>query len=246
MIDLDNIYLNTFVYGFLFYGLRYLLFAGLAYLLTQQTESVQFGRPHITPPVNFSYAPHIRRELLQALKTTVIFALIYCLLAGMDWLKYSQIYTDLNQYPIWWLGISVLLTIFLHDTFFYWLHRALHTKWLYPLHRTHHLSCYPTPFTSYSFSSGEAFFEALIVVAIIYLIPLHPLAFLIFQTISTAYNVYGHCSRELMPLALSNSRLGNWANTASLHAYHHRTGQGNYSFYFTVWDRLMGTLRNSL
>ena len=41
----------------------------------------------------------------------------------------------------------------------------------------------------------EAVGEALIVTAIIYLVPVHPLAFVIFQTISTAYNVYGHCGR---------------------------------------------------
>ena len=243
MTDLTNSYLTTFVYGFTFYGLRYLLFAGFAFAFTQQNRFFHFGRPHLSPPHNFSYAPHIRRELRQAGITTMVFALIYSLLTGLDWLKYSQIYTEIDQYPIWWLGISVLLSILLHDTFFYWMHRALHTKSLYPLHKTHHLSCYPTPFTAYSFSTGEAFFEALIVVAIIYLIPLHPLAFLIFQTVSTAYNVYGHCSRELMPAAVANSHLGKLLNTASLHALHHRTARGNYSFYFSIWDRLMGTLR---
>ena len=46
--------------------------------------------------------------------------------------------------------------------------------------------------------------EALIVTAIIYLVPVHPLAFVIFQTISTAYNVYGHCGREFWPRGMAS------------------------------------------
>jgi sterol desaturase/sphingolipid hydroxylase (fatty acid hydroxylase superfamily) len=133
--------------------------------------------------------------------------------------------------------------VLLHDTFFYWLHRAMHTRLLFErVHRLHHESLYPTAFAAYSFSWIEATAEALIVTAIMYIIPAHPLALLIFQTISTAYNVYGHCGREFYPQGMDHHWLGRWLNTSTLHAHHHHRGRGNYSFYFTFWDRLMGTL----
>jgi sterol desaturase/sphingolipid hydroxylase (fatty acid hydroxylase superfamily) len=33
-------------------------------------------------------------------------------------------------------------------------------------------------------------------------------------------------------------------NTSVAHNMHHRYFKGNYGLYFTIWDRLMGTLRN--
>jgi len=87
----------------------------------------------------------------------------------------------------------------------------------------------------------EAVGEALIVVAILYIIPVHPLAFLIFQTFSTAYNVYGHCGREFYPAGMPSHWLGRWLNTSTAHAVHHSAGHYNYSFYFMFWDRLMKT-----
>jgi lathosterol oxidase len=101
---------------------------------------------------------------------------------------------------------------------------------------------YPTAFTAYSFSFGEAFAEALIVTLIVYIIPVHPLAILIFQTFSTAYNIYGHCGREFFPQHAESHWLAKWFNTSTLHAHHHRHGHGNYGFYFSFWDRLMRTL----
>lgn len=135
--------------------------------------------------------------------------------------------------------------MFLFDTLFYWCHRLLHTKYFYPIHKLHHLSVYPTPFTAYSFQMGETFIEAILMVTIIFIIPIHFKAFLIYQTVSIAYNVYGHSSREFMPMMIMNNKFGKYLNTASLHAHHHYTEQSNYSFYFTFWDRLMGTLSHT-
>ena len=105
----------------------------------------------------------------------------------------------------------------------------------------HHRSLYPTSFAAYSFHPSEALAEALIVTAIIFVLPVHPLAFLIFQTISTAYNVYGHCGREFYPAGTASHWLGRWLNTAGAHAAHHVHNRGNYGLYFLFWDRLMGS-----
>jgi hypothetical protein len=126
-----------------------------------------------------------------------------------------------------WFATSVVLMLVLHDTFFYWLHRLMHTRALFArTHLLHHRSIHPTAYAAYSFSAAEALGEALIVVAIIFIVPQHPLAFLLFQSLSTAYNVYGHCGRELYPPGMDRHWLGRWLNTASLHAHHHRWGRG--------------------
>ena len=174
--------------------------------------------------------------------TLLVFAAVSSLLISFDLIKYTQIYKDFNHYPVWWFVLSIIFALLLFDTFFYWAHRLLHTKLFYPLHKLHHLSVYSTPFTSYSFFFGESFLYALIVVAIIFILPIHPVALFIYQSLSVASAIYGHSSREIMPTVVLNSWFGQQLNTASLHAYHHYTEQSNYSAFFNIWDKWMGTL----
>lgn len=110
------------------------------------------------------------------------------------------------------------------------------------MHQLHHRSVYPTAFAAYSFHPTEALVEALIVSVIIFMIPVHPLAFFIFQSFSTAYNVYGHSGREFFPRGMNAHWLGRWVNTSTAHSMHHARGRHNYGLYFTFWDRAMNTL----
>jgi lathosterol oxidase len=84
--------------------------------------------------------------------------------------------------------------------------------------------------------------QALGVVCIIFVVPMHPLALIVFQTISTAVNIYGHSGYELYPPGWSHHALGRWINTSVAHNTHHATARHNYGLYFLWWDRWMGTL----
>jgi len=230
------------LYAFILYGVRFTAFAAIAFTLADPSR-LRMGRTHIARPSTFRPAPHVKRELAYSLLSLLVFALVNGTLYASGLLRQSRLYLTLDAYPLWWFWASIPVMVLLHDTLFYCLHRAMHTKLLFAsMHRLHHRSLCPTAFAAYSFSCYETFAEALIVTAILYLIPVHPLAFFSFQTISTAYNVYGHCGTEFYPQATPRHWLGRWLNTSTLHEHHHRYGHGNYSFYFTVWDRIMGTL----
>ena len=225
------------------YGLRYLLLASLGFGLAQGWWGRPIGRVHIPRPSGAALSPQLRRELGHSALTVLIFGVVNAVLFGTGLVRHSRIYLDLHSHSMAWFATSVVLMLVLHDTFFYWLHRLMHTRALFArTHLLHHRSIHPTAYAAYSFSAAEALGEALIVVAIIFIVPQHPLAFLLFQSLSTAYNVYGHCGRELYPPGMDRHWLGRWLNTASLHAHHHRWGRGNYGLYFTFWDRCMGTL----
>jgi Delta7-sterol 5-desaturase len=235
--------LYPMLFVFLVYGLRYLIFAGALHFLVSDKWKRPLGRTHIPRPAKFDFALHLKRELRYSLTTLLIFALINAVLFGYGLIASSQMYWKVKQFPWWWFWLSIPVMLILHDSFFYWMHRAIHSPRLFhPIHKLHHESLFPTGFAAYSFSLGEAALEALIVTAIIFIIPTHPLAFLIFQTISTAYNVYGHCGRELYPQGMHQHWLGRWINTSTLHAHHHRYAKGNYGLYFTFWDRWLGTI----
>ncbi len=228
------------------YGVRFIAFAALAFFTVDPSRNPDVGYNSMERPAGFDLALNIRRELRQSLVTLCVLTTVFTAFFGYGWLASSQLYHSIDDYPRWWFLASIPVMIFLHDTFFYWLHRTLHTRLLFErFHRPHHASVFTTAFTAYSFGWQEALAEALIVLAIIFIMPIHPAAFVIFQTLSIAYNVYGHCGRELLPQGLRNHWLGRAMNSPTLHSHHHRFSNGNYSFYFTFWDRVMGTLVQS-
>ena len=78
-----------------------------------------------------------------------------------------------------WRGVAYLLACvvaldYLHDTWFYWTHRLLHTRPLYArVHALHHRSTVPTAFTGYSFHVAEAALVFANEVLVCFLLPLH-------------------------------------------------------------------------
>ncbi|MBK7005879.1 MAG: sterol desaturase family protein [Burkholderiales bacterium] len=226
------------------YGGRYLVMALAVSLVARPAADGRgWGRVHHNAPQKFDSQRHIRRELTYSFFTVLIFGMVIATLIGTGWMGSSRFYFQWDSYPAWWFGLSIVVMLLLHDTFFYWIHRVMHWRKLFAvMHKVHHQSVHPTAFAAYSFHPTEALAEALIVTAIIFILPVHPLAFLVFQTLSTAYNVYGHCGREFYPQGMASHRWGRWINTSTAHAAHHGKGRYNYGLYFLFWDRLMGTV----
>jgi Delta7-sterol 5-desaturase len=135
-----------------------------------------------------------------------------------------------------------VLTIFLHDAYFYWTHRLMHARRLFPImHRAHHRSTNPTPWAAYAFHPLEAFVHAGIFPLVIFLYPIHPGAFAIFMIVQIGFNVLGHTGFEIYPHWFLKSWLGKFFNTPTNHSMHHQYFTGNYGLYFNLWDRFMGT-----
>jgi sterol desaturase/sphingolipid hydroxylase (fatty acid hydroxylase superfamily) len=141
-----------------------------------------------------------------------------------------------------WFWASIIITIFLHDTYFYWTHRLMHLPRLFPwMHRSHHRSTNPTPWAAYAFDPLEAVVQGGIFPLVLILYPIPPVAFLLFMAWQITFNVLGHSGFEIYPGWFMDSWLGKFFNTPTNHAMHHQYFRGNYGLYFNVWDRLMGT-----
>jgi uncharacterized protein (DUF2147 family) len=78
---------------------------------------------------------------------------------------------------------------------------------------------------------------------IVFLVPMHPLALMLFLTYMIVRNVVGHLGYEVWPAGFARHRLTRWHLTPTHHDLHHRFGKGNYGFYFSLWDEWMGTSR---
>ncbi len=208
-------FLGPFLNATGIYGIRYVLLAGIAFFAwyaMRREGKLQSAMPR---------GAQIRREIAYSGVSVLVFGLVIGAISGYGIAPYTLVYLDVARYGWAYFWLSIALVILAHDTYFYWTHRLMHTRALFRIfHGVHHLSRNPTPWTAYAFHPLESLVQALGLVLIIFIIPLHPTALLIFHTISTAVNVYGHLGYELYPKGWSQHPLGRWINTSVAHNAH--------------------------
>jgi sterol desaturase/sphingolipid hydroxylase (fatty acid hydroxylase superfamily) len=159
-----------------------------------------------------------------------------------DFKAYTQVYDQITDYPLWWFFAGLPVCLIIHDTYFYWMHRFMHHKTIFPrVHLLHHKSNNPSPWTSYSFHFLEAWLEGGVVIAIVMLMPVHRLTIEMFVLSSFTINVYGHLGYEIAPKWFRRTWLFEVLNTSVHHNLHHHKFKGNYGLYFRIWDRLLKT-----
>ncbi|MGF1549974.1 MAG: sterol desaturase family protein [Sphingomonadaceae bacterium] len=185
----------------------------------------------------------IGREIRWSLVSAAIYGIPAGLLAwGWQAHGWTRIYVDIGAWPLWWLPLSVLVYLFAHDTWFYWTHRLMHRPWWFRIaHAVHHDSRPPTAWAAMSFHPLEAVTGAVVIPALVLLVPIHVGALLVVLMVMTVMGVTNHMGWEVFPRAVVHGALGRWLITASHHQLHHRKYRGNYGLYFRFWDRLCGT-----
>lgn len=218
----------------------YFIYAGIAFILFYFVLKNVLASRKIQK--RFPKWTDYRRDLIYSLITMAIFASIavYIFDAGFE---YTNMYADISDRSIGYYIFSYVAMFFIHDTYFYWVHRLMHHPLLYrKVHMVHHKSTNPSPWTAYAFHPFEAVLEAGIMPLIAFTIPVHREAlgfFLLFQFI---YNVYGHLGYELWPKGFHKTWIGRYVNTSVAHNVHHKHFTGNYGLYTLIWDRLMSTI----
>ncbi|MEM7373743.1 MAG: sterol desaturase family protein [Bacteroidota bacterium] len=219
---------------------RYFIFAGIPFLIFYALYPDTFSNNKIQSRL----AKHkdFIREILHSLQTIGILAIVGIVLVFSPLRAYTQMYGEIQDYPIWWIPISIVLALVIHDSYFYWMHRTIHHQSLFKwFHVVHHKSVNPSPFASYSFNFLEGILEAMVGPIIFFLVPMHPISIFLFTLLAFIINVYGHLGYEIAPKWFRRSFLFEIVNTSVHHNLHHKKFRGNYGLYFRVWDRLMGT-----
>lgn len=239
---MDILQLLEIYIGFVFTDfLRYLVPASFAYLvfwvLLKKTLAHKFIQQ------KYPKRSRIWAEFGYSVSTAFIFGLtglfIFLAIRG----GYTQYYEDISEYGWPYLIFSVFAAIVIHDAYFYWTHRWMHSPKIYKhVHLVHHKSTNPSPWAAYSFHPIEAFVQSGIGIVLVFLIPMHPYSYLAFLTYAIILNVFGHFSYELFPKGFTKNRFLFWHNTTTHHNMHHRYFNYNYSLYFNWWDRLFGTM----
>ena len=178
-----------------------------------------------------------RKEFLWSSVTSVLFALAGSILYLLWQNGYTKIYVDFNAYPLWWIPLSIVVAMLLHETYYYWLHRWMHQPGIFPIiHKVHHNSHITSPWTAFSFHPLEGILQAVFLPLLLMVFPMHPYVILTQLTIMTFSSVINHLDIEIYPSNFHRHFLGRWLIGATHHSLHHKQFKYNYGLYFTFWD----------
>ena len=179
----------------------------------------------------------IRRDQKQSL---ISLAVIAAMLGGGHW-SYTTLGWGLRPLPsVGGLALSFVVSLLLFDTWFYWLHRLIHTRFFYRrIHRWHHLTIAPVAWSNNSDRLVDNLFLQSYWLLAHLLIPIAPAALFAHKFYDQITGVIGHSGYE---------HGGGWCWPPSPlvgvthHDQHHQFFRCNYATHFTLWDRMMGTL----
>jgi sterol desaturase/sphingolipid hydroxylase (fatty acid hydroxylase superfamily) len=231
----------TVAVGLFFSAVAMTVIVGVRYLITSGAFAWATERRH--PGLYNGLNPQIRREIFWSLASAAIYGIPAGVVAWTwDSLGWTTIYTDITAYPLWYLPLSVFAYLAAHDTWFYWTHRLMHRQfWFRRAHAVHHQSRPPTAWAAMAFHPLEALTGAIVIPALVFVIPIHVGALAAVLSIMTIMGITNHMGWELFPHTLVHGRFGNWMITATHHQKHHDVYRGNYGLYFRFWDKICGT-----
>lgn len=100
---------------------RYLLIAGIFHLAFYRWGSQRWQQRKIN---SRQYKKHqFRKEVFWSTVTAITFA-VSGAATLLLWQKgFTKVYFNVHEYPLWWLPLSLIIALTLHETYYYWLHR---------------------------------------------------------------------------------------------------------------------------
>ena len=218
---------------------RYLLAAGTAATVVWLLKRTSWKSRQIQK--QDPRAEDVRREFLSSIRTVLVYVVVS--LATALGFQHGIFRMPADSHGI--VGnLAMLLAILVaHDAYFYWTHRAMHHRALFKtFHRFHHRTITPTAWAAYAFAVPEALVMALFMPLWLFLVPTPGIVIVSFLLIMIFRNAMGHAGLELHARGWASHPLLKWISTTTHHDMHHAGGfNHNFGFYFTYWDKLMGT-----
>ena len=183
-----------------------------------------------------------KKQFYTEVKWSLITAFIFAVagsITAIVWQKgFTKLYINVNDYPLWYLPVSLAASMVIHETYYYWLHRWMHLPGAFKiLHKIHHDSSTTSAWTAFSFHPLEGLLQAIILPLTIIFLPMHLYVLLLQLTIMTFSSVINHLEIETYPENFHKHFIGRWLIGATHHSLHHKQFKYNYGLYFTFWDK---------
>jgi sterol desaturase/sphingolipid hydroxylase (fatty acid hydroxylase superfamily) len=150
-----------------------------------------------------------------------------------------------NEAGSWWVVLlEYVAYFFLFDTYFYWLHRWMHSEPIYTwVHKIHHRSTSPNLLTTLSVSPLESIINGGFVAIFTSALTVHASTMALILPTNIVMGLYVHAGYEFFPRWWNKSWATKWFITTTFHDHHHKYFKFNFGGYTTIWDWLCGTVR---
>ncbi len=215
---------------------RYLFIAGAFYLIFYRWFPEKWEDRKINEK---AYKKgQFKKEVMWSTLTAMLFALAGTI-TMVGWQNgYTKVYLDISEYAWWWMPLSLVIALLLHETYYYWLHRWMHHPRVFGfIHKVHHESNITSPWTAFSFHPLEGLLQALFLPLLLMVLPMHLYVIVVQLTIMTFSSVVNHLDIEIYPKNFTRNFFGKWLIGATHHSLHHKQFKFNYGLYFTFWDK---------
>jgi lathosterol oxidase len=184
--------------------------------------------------------------ITEDIKLSILSGLVFALVAACFMIcyqrGYTQVYTQWNIHGAVYLIFSYILVLLLQDMYFYFVHRLSHHPFFFQwLHKGHHRSRPPTPWTFFALEPYEATMQAVFLLGITLVIPLYLGVIIAVLLTMMIWAIGNHLGVAIVPASALSCKLGRWFIGSAHHLVHHRKFTYHYGLYFTFWDRLLGT-----
>jgi 4-alpha-methyl-delta7-sterol-4alpha-methyl oxidase len=158
----------------------------------------------------------------------------------LAWPLLRQTTIHLGPLPAWYLIIAqVILFIYIDDFLYYWMHRAMHTRWLLKhVHGLHHRIYAPRAIAGHYMHPLEYVLTGLLALAGPSLFGAHVVTVWIWIAFRQWEAVEGHCGYDF---PWSPTRWLPLSDGALHHDFHHARVRGNYAGFLSWTDRVFGT-----
>jgi sterol desaturase/sphingolipid hydroxylase (fatty acid hydroxylase superfamily) len=180
----------------------------------------------------------IRRDFRQSLRSLALIAVSF----GGGYWAYARMGWGIRAATptVFSVALSFVVSMLLFDTWFYWLHRLIHSRWLFRrVHLWHHRTTAPEVWSNNSDLLLDTLFLQSYWLVAHFLIPIAPMVLAAHKLYDQFTGVMGHSGYE------HAGRIA-WPPSPILsvthHDQHHRFSSCNYATHFSLWDRLLGTL----
>ncbi len=180
----------------------------------------------------------IRRDFRQSFRSLALIAVSF----GGGYWAYAILGLGFRapRPTVFSVALSFVVSMLLFDTWFYWLHRLIHSRWLFRrVHLWHHRTTAPEVWSN----NSDLLLDTLVLqsywLVAHFLIPIAPMVLAAHKLYDQFTGAMGHSGYE------HAGRIA-WPPSPILsvthHDQHHRFSNCNYATHFSLWDRLLGTL----
>lgn len=215
---------------------RYFLIAGIFHLVFYKFGKHKWAGRRLSK--NAVNSTQFYKEVKWSLITALLFAVAGAITTVLWQKGFTKLYTKVDAYPTWWLPVSLVVSMLIHETYYYWLHRWMHKPKIFKIiHKVHHDSNTTSPWTAFSFHPLEGILQAIILPLTILVVPMHIYVLLLQLTLMTFSSVINHLEIEVYPVNFSTNKIGKWLIGATHHSLHHKQFKYNFGLYFTFWDK---------